>query len=148
MSLGNKIKELRKKAGIYNQEELAFRLGTARQTVSSWERGMFLPDSKNLKKLAEELNTTVSYLLGEDDCELECEDYSSSSFEKRSFPESEGVTEYQLGMRCSDGGEDYIVIRKMKCGKAVQYELSGREVDLLKDMVEDLWRHAERFARD
>ena len=145
--MGSKIRELRKKAGIYNQEELAFRLGTARQTVSSWERGMFLPDSKNLKKLAEELNTTVSYLLDEDGEESENED-SSVSLEMCGFADREDVTEYQIGMRCLENGENYFVIRKMKYGRAVQYELSGEETESLLDLVEDLWRRSEMFARD
>ena len=48
-----------------NQEELAYLVGTARQTVSSWERDVFMPDSANLLKLAEALRTSVAYLMGE-----------------------------------------------------------------------------------
>ena len=48
MSVGKRIRALRAKSGISNQEELAYLVGTARQTVSSWERDIFLPDGANL----------------------------------------------------------------------------------------------------
>ena len=144
MSVGNRIKELRKKAGIYNQEELAFRLGTARQTVSSWERDIFLPDSKTLKRLAEELNTTVSYLLGEE----ETRDMEISEVErKRSFGINEDAVEYQIGMRCSKDGVGNFMIRRLKYGKVVQYELSDCDIPFLENMIEEIWERAEMIAR-
>ncbi|MEG2185600.1 MAG: helix-turn-helix transcriptional regulator, partial [Cloacibacillus sp.] len=65
MSVGKRIRSLRAKNGIANQEELAYLLGTARQTVSSWERDIFLPDGANLMKLSKVLNTSIAYILGE-----------------------------------------------------------------------------------
>jgi putative transcriptional regulator len=62
--LGENIKNLRKKKGI-SQEELAIKLNVVRQTVSKWEKGLSVPDSEMLIKLAEELDTTVNVLLGE-----------------------------------------------------------------------------------
>ena len=62
--LNENIKNLRKAKGI-SQEELAVRLNVVRQTVSKWERGMSVPDSGMLISLAEELDTSVSVLLGE-----------------------------------------------------------------------------------
>lgn len=62
--LNENIKKLRKAKGI-SQEELAIRLNVVRQTVSKWENGLSVPDSAMLIRLAEELNTTVSTLLGE-----------------------------------------------------------------------------------
>ena len=64
MSVGKRIRALRARRGIMNQEELAYLVGTARQTVSSWERDVFMPDSANLLKLAEALRTSVAYLMG------------------------------------------------------------------------------------
>ena len=57
------LKALRKKKGI-TQEELAARLNVARQTVSKWEKGLSVPDSELLIKLAEILEVPVSRLLG------------------------------------------------------------------------------------
>ena len=61
--LNENIKNLRKAKGI-SQEELAVRLNVVRQTVSKWERGISVPDSGMLISLAEELDTSVSVLLG------------------------------------------------------------------------------------
>ena len=63
--LNENIKNLRKAKGI-SQEELAIRLNVVRQTVSKWGRGLSVPDSGMLISLAEELDTSVSVLLGED----------------------------------------------------------------------------------
>ena len=62
--LNENIKNLRKKKGI-SQEELAIRLNIVRQTVSKWENGLSVPDSELLIALVEELDTSVSILLGE-----------------------------------------------------------------------------------
>ena len=48
-----------------SQEELAIKLNVVRQTVSKWENGLSVPDSSMLIILANELDTTVSELLGE-----------------------------------------------------------------------------------
>lgn len=57
------LKAFRKKKGI-TQEELAARLNVVRQTVSKWEKGLSVPDSELLIKLAEILEVPVSRLLG------------------------------------------------------------------------------------
>ena len=62
--LKDNIKNLRKEKGL-SQEELAIKLNVVRQTVSKWERGLSVPDSSMLIILANELDTTVSELLGE-----------------------------------------------------------------------------------
>ena len=62
--LNENIKNLRKSKGI-SQEELAIKLNVVRQTVSKWENGLSVPDSSVLITLAEELDTSVSVLLGE-----------------------------------------------------------------------------------
>ena len=63
-SLIEKIRNLRKAKGL-SQEELAIKLNVVRQTVSKWEKGLPVPDSSMLVLLAEELDTSVSVLLGE-----------------------------------------------------------------------------------
>ena len=73
------LKALRKKKGI-TQEELAARLNVVRQTVSKWEKGLSVPDSELLIKLAEILEVPVSRLLGS---KIEAEAHW-----RNSFPES------------------------------------------------------------
>ena len=62
--LNENIKRLRKSKGL-SQEELAIKLNVVRQTVSKWENGLSVPDSSMLMSLADELDKSVSTLLGE-----------------------------------------------------------------------------------
>lgn len=62
--LSENIRNLRKAKGL-SQEELAIKLNVVRQTISKWEKGLSVPDSSMLILLAEELDTSVSILLGE-----------------------------------------------------------------------------------
>ena len=62
--LNENIKKLRKSKGL-SQEELAIKLNVVRQTVSKWENGLSVPDADMLITLADELDTSVSVLLGE-----------------------------------------------------------------------------------
>ena len=71
--LNENIKKLRKTKGL-SQDELAVKLNVVRQTVSKWENGLSVPDSGMLISLAEELDTTVSELLGEPMTEPDVDD--------------------------------------------------------------------------
>lgn len=62
--LSENLKNLRKAKGL-SQEELAIKLNVVRQTISKWEKGLSVPDSEMLIRIAEELDTTVTVLLGE-----------------------------------------------------------------------------------
>lgn len=76
--LNENIKRIRKSKGL-SQEELAIKLNVVRQTVSKWENGMSVPDSSMLIILADELNTTVSELLGEPVAEPATDDLKTLS---------------------------------------------------------------------
>lgn len=54
MEIGNKIMELKKKNNL-SQEDLAEKVGVARQTISKWELGETSPDLKQSKELQKEL---------------------------------------------------------------------------------------------
>ena len=62
--LSDNIRNFRKAKG-WSQEELALKLNVVRQTISKWEKGLSVPDSEMLIRLADELDTSVSALLGE-----------------------------------------------------------------------------------
>ncbi len=66
MSLGERMREMRKMLRL-SQEELAFRLGTNRVSVSQWENNRVTPDADSLIKTAAVLGTSVGFLLGETD---------------------------------------------------------------------------------
>lgn len=62
--LGEKIKAGRHEKGL-SQQEFADRLSVVRQTVSKWEKGLSVPDSDMLLKIADILEISVSELLEE-----------------------------------------------------------------------------------
>ena len=61
--LGEKLKELREEKNI-TQEEMAAFLGIKRQTYSSYERNVSIPDAITLGNIADYLDVTADYLLG------------------------------------------------------------------------------------
>jgi len=61
MDIGNKIKQLRYKAGL-TQEQLAAKLGISAQSVSKWETAITMPDISLLPTLATELGVTIDEL--------------------------------------------------------------------------------------
>lgn len=63
MTLGERIKECRKTAGL-SQEKVAELVGISRQAVTKWETNQSAPSTENLFKLAEIFGTTVDMLLG------------------------------------------------------------------------------------
>ena len=76
--LNENIKNLRKSKGL-SQEELAVKLNVVRQTVSKWENGLSVPDSSMLISLANQLDTSVSALLGENVQENRSDDIKTIS---------------------------------------------------------------------
>ncbi|MBR1663847.1 MAG: helix-turn-helix transcriptional regulator [Ruminococcus sp.] len=62
MTLGEKIKEARKAAGL-TQEQLAQKLIISRQAITKWEADKGIPDTQNLKALSKLLDVSVDYLL-------------------------------------------------------------------------------------
>jgi len=68
MILADKIIDLRKKAGM-SQEELAEKLGVSRQSISKWEGAQSTPDLNRILQLSEIFNVSTDYLL-KDNAEL------------------------------------------------------------------------------
>ena len=61
MELGKKIKQLRFKAGL-TQEQLAEKLGIGAQSVSKWENAVSMPDITALPLLAEIFGVSIDEL--------------------------------------------------------------------------------------
>lgn len=61
MSIGERITQLRKQSGM-SQLELAKRMEVSRQAVSKWEMDQSSPDTLNLIRLSDVLDTDVEYL--------------------------------------------------------------------------------------
>ena len=59
-----RLKEMRQRRNI-SQTQLALKLHVTPGAVSQWEKGLTRPTFETLDALAETLNTTMAYLLGE-----------------------------------------------------------------------------------
>ena len=66
MELKDKLQILRKQNG-YSQEQLADKLGIARQTLSKWENGQAVPELGNLISLSNLYGITIDRIVKEDD---------------------------------------------------------------------------------
>lgn len=62
MSLGEKIREQRKKAGL-SQEQLAEKLNVSRQAITKWETDKGIPDVANLIVISDEFGLSLDELI-------------------------------------------------------------------------------------
>ncbi|ATH95565.1 XRE family transcriptional regulator [Bacillus glycinifermentans] len=63
MTLGERLKKARKKAG-YSQKEAAIKVNSTEKTISNYERDYRNPDPETLRKLSELYDVSTDYLLG------------------------------------------------------------------------------------
>ncbi|MGX7195905.1 helix-turn-helix domain-containing protein [Enterococcus olivae] len=101
-TLGEKIKDTRKEAGL-TQEELANKLMVSRQAVTKWETETGLPDIENLKLIAQLLSVSVDYLLND-----------GETVEKSIIKEAIDLSKY--GKQRKKGIKDHIVREKFPKG--------------------------------
>ena len=64
MTLGEKLREIRKKFGL-SQEQLADMINVSRQAITKWETDKGIPDVTNLQELAKVFGVTVDYFLND-----------------------------------------------------------------------------------
>ena len=64
MTFGDQLSKARKEKDL-TQEELAEKLNLSRQTILRWEKNQVFPDISNLKAVAQVLDVSFDYLLGE-----------------------------------------------------------------------------------
>lgn len=63
MEFSERLKTLRKQAQL-TQVDVAEKLGISQPAYASWERGIKKPTQENLVKIAQVLNVSVDYLVG------------------------------------------------------------------------------------
>ena len=63
MEFSERLKDLRKQAGL-TQVDVAEKLGISQPAYASWERGVKKPTQEKLVKIAQILNVSVDYLVG------------------------------------------------------------------------------------
>lgn len=84
MSIGERIKEARKKAGL-KQSELAEKLGVAVITIGQYERGVRQPRLEQFQRIAAALNVDVNWLMNGQT--LEQRDQAMRNYVDRRFAE-------------------------------------------------------------
>lgn len=62
MTIGEKIREARKNAGL-TQAQMAEKISVSRQAITKWESDRGIPDIANLKEISSLLNISIDYLL-------------------------------------------------------------------------------------
>lgn len=62
MSIGQKLKDARKSAGL-SQEQLAEKLCVSRQAITKWESDKGIPDVENLKNISKLFDVSIDSLL-------------------------------------------------------------------------------------
>ena len=70
MTFGEKVKQARIVLNL-SQSELALKTGISERSLYTYEQANIIPRSSNIKKLAEALNVSVSYLVDEDETDKE-----------------------------------------------------------------------------
>ena len=70
MEFSERLKKLRKKAN-FTQVEVAEKLGISQPAYASWERGAKKPTQENLVKIAQVLNVSIDYLVGNSEEKLD-----------------------------------------------------------------------------
>ena len=111
MTLGEKIREARRKCG-FSQEQLAEKMSVSRSAVAKWETDKGLPDVGNLKMLARLLNVSVDQLLDE-----------GQPAQASAIRENYNIADYGYG--CSRVKKDRVI--REKYPDATIYPLLGRQ---------------------
>lgn len=62
MDIKDRILQERKLKGV-SQEDLAFKIGVSRQTISKWEAGQSFPDIEKIEAMCEVFDVSADYLI-------------------------------------------------------------------------------------
>lgn len=104
MSLGEKLKDMRKKAGL-TQEELAEKLSVSRQAITKWESDKGLPNIESLQSISKLFNVSIDYLLND-----------GNTLSVNMIRESIDITKYKKGGKCRS---KYDAVAKEKFPNAI-----------------------------
>lgn len=118
MTLGEKIRESRRKCGL-SQEQMAEKMAVSRSAIAKWETDKGLPDVANLKILAKLLNVSVDMLLDEEEGQ------------PLSLRESYSLADYGNG--CKRIKKDRVIRERFP--EATIYPLYGRPEVMERDAI-------------
>ena len=103
-----RLKELRISKG-FTQSELGKKVGVSQNTFTNWENGSREPNFKTLRKLANVLETTIDYLLGEEEMTVQLVFASRLKV----LRVSNGYSQTQIAQSL---GTVQVVVSKYECG--------------------------------
>lgn len=133
MQLGEKIKHLRHRAGL-TQEQIASRLGVSAQSVSKWENGVAMPDITLLPIIAGEFGVSIDELF---DLTVEQKLYR---IEKRMD------TDDELSAEAFNEYEEFLLIQLKENGDRVK--ILSLLAHLYHHRMETDARRVSRYARE
>ena len=133
MDIGNKIKQLRYRAGL-TQEQLAGRLGVCAQSVSKWENAVTMPDIALLPALAGELGVSIDEL------------FDLSIDQKLHRMEQRMLAEEELSADVFREYEDFLSEQLAKADD--RYRIVSLLAHLYHHRMESDARRVSRFARE
>lgn len=123
MTLGEKLKETRRGAGL-SQEQLAEKLCVSRQAVTKWESDKGMPDIGNLKAIANLLNTSIDYLLDND-----------SNIDKIVIKEPINLVDFVKSKHCRCK-QDAIVLNKFNDADFIYPLLHKKKLTLVENILD------------
>lgn len=123
MTLGQKLREFRKKAGL-SQEQLAEKLCVSRQAITKWESDKGTPDIVNLQNISKLFDVSIDYLL--DDGET-----ISSSVIKESININDYQKESKFGSKY-----DAVVKEKYPRAKSIYPLIRRKKLSLVENVID------------
>ena len=121
MEFSERLKNLRKKVGL-TQVDIAGKLGISQQAYASWERGVKKPTQENLVKIAQTLNVSVDYLVGNSEGKTDELDNIELLFRMN----SKGLTEEEKEQYKKEGRKPTIRLKKIR-SRCFKYSYRRRE---------------------
>lgn len=138
MNIGDRVKLLREKKGM-TQEELAKKLGyKSKSSVTHIERGRDIPRSM-VVKLADILDTTPAYLMGWEDTSYDYPNWTNKIFDENS--------DYNISEDVKIHPERYTVQKDPSTGKIVAYKIN-KKIELLDALFKKLNERGQDIAID
>lgn len=138
MTVAEKIKQLRKEAGL-SQEKLADKLGVSRQAVTKWETDGGLPDIENLKTISAFFGISVDELISEEKAESKA---PRSSFESITEYDIDRLKHYDINL----GGAKAVILSG-NSGEKLRVRLSSDTIETLqsdfKVKIDDIKRRID-----
>ncbi|MBS4209544.1 helix-turn-helix transcriptional regulator [Bacillus sp. FJAT-50079] len=123
MTLGEKIKEFRMRAGL-SQEQLAEKLCVSRQAITKWENDRGIPDINNLQNIANLFAVSIDSLVN-----------SQEGITTMVIKEDIDIEDYQKSGKCRSK-YDAVAKEKFPHAKVIYPLIRRKKLNLAQDIVD------------